>query len=58
MLFCPKLGQTCMALILSGVFAKNYGKLPKEIKQSQKLEIFKRYVKAMPLDCSCKLCKT
>ena len=58
MLFYPKLGQTCMALILSGVLAKNYGKLPKEIKESQSLDIFKRNIKAIPLDCSCKLCKS
>ena len=32
--------------------------LPKEIKESQTLDIFKRNIKAIPLHCSCKLCKS
>ena len=32
--------------------------LPKEIKESQTLEDFKIYIKAIPLQCSCKLCKS
>ena len=32
--------------------------LRKEIKESQTLEIFKRNIKAIPLPCSCKLCKS
>ena len=30
----------------------------KEIKESQSLDIFKRNIKAIPLDCSCRLCKS
>ena len=32
--------------------------LPKEIKESQTLEIFKRNIKAIPFDYSCKPCKS
>jgi len=32
--------------------------LPKEIKESQTLEIFKRNIRAIPLRYNCKLCKT
>ena len=32
--------------------------LPKEIKESQTLEIFKRNIKAIPLHCNCKLRKS
>jgi len=32
--------------------------LPKEIKKSQTLETFKRNIKAITLDCRCKLCKS
>ena len=32
--------------------------LPKEIEESQKLEVFEKNSKDIPLDCSCKLCKT
>ena len=37
---------------------KLWQNLPKEIKESQTLEIFKRNIKAIPLNCSCKLCKS
>jgi len=37
---------------------KLWQNLPKEIKESQTLEIFKRNIRAIPLHCSCKLCKT
>ena len=36
---------------------KLWQSVPKEIKESQSLEIFKRNTKAIPFDCSCKLCK-
>ena len=36
---------------------KLWQSVPKEIKASQSLDIFKRNIKAIPLDCSCKLCK-
>ena len=32
--------------------------VPKEIKESQSLDMFKRNSKAIPLDCSCTLCKS
>ena len=32
--------------------------VPKEIKEPQSLDIFRRNIKAIPLDCSCKLCKS
>ena len=32
--------------------------MPKEIEESQTLKIFKRNIKAIPLNCSCKLCKS
>ena len=32
--------------------------VPKEIKETQSLDIFKRNIKAIPLDYSCKLCKS
>ena len=37
---------------------KLWQSVPKEIKESQSLDIFKRNIKAIPLDCSCKLCKS
>ena len=37
---------------------KLWQSLPKEVKESQTLEIFKRNSKAIPLNCSCKLCKS
>ena len=37
---------------------KLWQNVPKEIKESQSLDIFKRNIKAIPLDCSCKLCKS
>ena len=48
-----------MVLILSKFIGqKLWQTLPKEIKESQSLEIFKRNFKSIEtLDCSCKLCK-
>ena len=37
---------------------KLWENLPKEIKESKTLEIFKRNIKSTTLKCSCKLCKT
>ena len=37
---------------------KSWQSMPKEIKESQSLDIFKRNIKAIPLDCSCKLCNS
>ena len=37
---------------------KLWQSVPKEIKESQSLDIFKRNIKAILLDCSCKLCKS
>ena len=37
---------------------KLWQNLPKEIKESQTMEIFKRNIRAIPLHCSCKLCKS
>ena len=37
---------------------KLWQSVPKEIKESQTFEIFKRNIKAIPLDCSCILCKS
>ena len=37
---------------------KSWQSVPEEIQESQTLEIFKRNIKAIPLDCSCKLCKS
>ena len=37
---------------------KLWQSVPKEIKVSQSLDIFKRNIKVIPLDCSCKLCKS
>ena len=37
---------------------KSWQTLPKEIKESQTLDIFKRNIKAILLVCSCKLCKS
>ena len=37
---------------------KLWQSVPKEIKESQSLDIFKRNIKAIPLDPSCKLCKS
>ena len=37
---------------------KLWQNVPKETKESQSLDIFKRNIKAIPLDCSCTLCKS
>ena len=37
---------------------KVWQSVPKEIKESQSLDIFKGNIKAIPLDCSCKVCKS
>ena len=37
---------------------KLWQNLPKEIKEPQTLEIFKRNIRAIPLRYNCKLCKT
>ena len=37
---------------------KLWQSVPKEIKESQSLDIFKRNIMAIPLNCSCKLCKS
>ena len=37
---------------------KLWQSVPKEIKESQSLDVFKRNINAIPVDCSCKLWKS
>ena len=54
-LVLPKAGTNLYGIdIVRFVGLKLWQGVPKEIKESQTLEIFKRNIKAIPLDCSCK----
>ena len=58
-LFLPKARTKLVGIdTIRFIRQKLWQTLPKEIKESQSLEISKRNIKSMKtLDCSCKLCK-
>ena len=58
-LVLPKAGTNLFGIdTVRLVGQKLWQTLPKEIEESQTLEIFKRNIKAIPLHCSCKVCKS